>query len=260
MAIGIKSTLIKHIRQPFCPTVTGTMQVRNKKKFRTFKQFRRKNDSQEIAKDYFDINYEKIFKNEWPAIRCAMLSRQKYCAVLNNFVATERYEEQLVSSGAYDFISDFRRKAELKQHELERCCSQARHELESALSKTADDVEQCDNSNKMEIELNIAELESKIEDLNIEISNYKRLKMSCLGVQAYVYQKSDFTEFKEAMDNFFYLSFLLDGSSILPVLALDPRPSDSILDMCSAPGAKLSLMIQARGTSGMIITGILLCK
>jgi len=55
------------------------------------------------------------------------------------------------------------------------------------------------------------------------------------------------------MNNFLYLSFLLDGSSILPVLALDPRPTDLILDMCSAPGAKLNIIIQALGTTGIYV-------
>lgn len=32
--------------------------------------------------------------------------------------------------------------------------------------------------------------------------------------------------------------YLLDGASILPVLALDLKPGDRLLDMCGAPGGK----------------------
>lgn len=35
----------------------------------------------------------------------------------------------------------------------------------------------------------------------------------------------------------------MDGASVLPVLALDLQPGDSVLDMCAAPGGKsLSIM------------------
>lgn len=36
--------------------------------------------------------------------------------------------------------------------------------------------------------------------------------------------------------------YLLNGSSLLPVLALGIEPHDTVLDMCAAPGGK-SLMI-----------------
>lgn len=40
-------------------------------------------------------------------------------------------------------------------------------------------------------------------------------------------------------ENFVRLDFyLLDGGSILPVLALDLQPGDNVLDMCGAPGGK----------------------
>lgn len=38
--------------------------------------------------------------------------------------------------------------------------------------------------------------------------------------------------------------YLLDGGSILPVLALDLRPNDEVLDMCAAPGGKSLAVLQ----------------
>ena len=32
--------------------------------------------------------------------------------------------------------------------------------------------------------------------------------------------------------------YLLDAASILPIIALDLRPNDRVLDMCAAPGGK----------------------
>ncbi|KAI4456276.1 hypothetical protein MML48_8g00010465 [Holotrichia oblita] len=38
--------------------------------------------------------------------------------------------------------------------------------------------------------------------------------------------------------------YLMDGGSLLPVLALDVKPGDKILDMCAAPGGKSYLILQ----------------
>ncbi|XP_071559511.1 5-cytosine rRNA methyltransferase NSUN4 [Temnothorax nylanderi] len=38
--------------------------------------------------------------------------------------------------------------------------------------------------------------------------------------------------------------YLLDGASVLPVLALDLQPSDVVLDMCAAPGGKTLSILQ----------------
>lgn len=38
--------------------------------------------------------------------------------------------------------------------------------------------------------------------------------------------------------------YLLDGSSLLPVLALNIQPGENVLDMCAAPGGKSLLMLQ----------------
>lgn len=38
--------------------------------------------------------------------------------------------------------------------------------------------------------------------------------------------------------------YLMDGSSLLPVLALDLQPDDTVLDMCAAPGGKSFLCLQ----------------
>lgn len=38
--------------------------------------------------------------------------------------------------------------------------------------------------------------------------------------------------------------YLMDASSLLPVLALSLRPGDSVLDMCAAPGGKSLLCLQ----------------
>ena len=38
--------------------------------------------------------------------------------------------------------------------------------------------------------------------------------------------------------------YLMDCASILPVIALDLRPNDRVLDMCAAPGGKALALAQ----------------
>lgn len=39
--------------------------------------------------------------------------------------------------------------------------------------------------------------------------------------------------------------FVLDGASVLPVLSLDLKPGDTLLDMCAAPGGKTLIAFQS---------------
>jgi len=48
----------------------------------------------------------------------------------------------------------------------------------------------------------------------------------------------------------------MDGASILPVLALDLQPGDTVLDMCAAPGGKMLTMLQTLMPSVLVANDI----
>ncbi|EZA58657.1 hypothetical protein DMN91_008632 [Ooceraea biroi] len=50
--------------------------------------------------------------------------------------------------------------------------------------------------------------------------------------------------------------YLMDGASILPVLALDLQPGDVVLDMCAAPGGKTLTILQTLMPSTMVANDI----
>lgn len=54
--------------------------------------------------------------------------------------------------------------------------------------------------------------------------------------------------------NGFFDYYLLDASSILPVLALDVNPDSTVLDMCAAPGGKSVLISQFLSSQGSLVT------
>lgn len=65
-------------------------------------------------------------------------------------------------------------------------------------------------------------------------------------LDVYTYEQSNHTDFiapkKGSTGVFNY--YLMDGGSVLPILALDIQPGHRILDMCAAPGGKSILALQ----------------
>lgn len=53
--------------------------------------------------------------------------------------------------------------------------------------------------------------------------------------------------------NRYFDYYLLDASSLLPVLALDVFPESTVLDMCAAPGGKSVLISQFLSTKGCLV-------
>lgn len=58
---------------------------------------------------------------------------------------------------------------------------------------------------------------------------------------------------QEKTSNGFFDYYLLDASSLLPVLALDICPDNTVLDMCAAPGGKSVLISQFLSIRGCLV-------
>lgn len=99
------------------------------------------------------------------------------------------------------------------------------------------------------------------EDFIPESSNYKLYDTnSDLGVKiakeydlnypehlkVYCFEKENYSKFHPPKKDItgVYNYYLMDGGSILPVLALDVKPGNRVLDMCASPGGKSLLCIQ----------------
>ncbi|CAO1317873.1 unnamed protein product [Diamesa serratosioi] len=66
------------------------------------------------------------------------------------------------------------------------------------------------------------------------------------SLQLFTYEKGNVSDFRspKKTDTGVLSHFLMDGSSVLPPLALNLQPGDRVLDACAAPGGKSLLMLQ----------------
>ncbi|XP_039275582.1 5-methylcytosine rRNA methyltransferase NSUN4-like [Nilaparvata lugens] len=288
----------------------------------TLKNIKRPTDK---ALEHFDDFYASVFKNSWRSIRVALLSPQKYCAVVNNFADAEETSSMFENIGAFNMrkIIDKEREkllrrrstskrrssskvraldlkldqlAEQKQMEELRSLypenstpgqlissnEEQNHREDTAIpSLSSSDEEQHPREDSLDWTRQIdgseeggASLDSSAlydympatrlrgtEEWVSEADHYRYYEhLSAVPTQVvredqlrfpahlnvYAYEMGNVTEFQPAgkgrtnVLNY----YLMNASSLLPVLALDLNPGDTLLDMCAAPGGKSLLALQ----------------
>uniref|UniRef100_A0A8D0DYD6 5-cytosine rRNA methyltransferase NSUN4 n=1 Tax=Salvator merianae TaxID=96440 RepID=A0A8D0DYD6_SALMN len=166
------------------------------------------------ALQIFDLTYGVQFGSLWPSIRISLLSEQKYGALVNNFSDAEQVTQQLEDLNAMDFISE----------------SQRGQDLDSAADQ---DVCSPNSSPQTQTELEVESFDTFVPPISPNI-------------QCYTFPKGDVSLFHPARPDTLGLLgyYLLDAASILPVLALNVRPGDIVLDLCAAPGGKTLALLQ----------------
>ncbi|XP_046603757.1 5-methylcytosine rRNA methyltransferase NSUN4 [Neodiprion virginianus] len=85
----------------------------------------------------------------------------------------------------------------------------------------------------------------KGSDLSIKVEKQRKLNFPEY-LNIYTFEEENDTRFSSPRKGSTGVLdyYLLDGGSILPVLALDLRPNDHVLDMCAAPGGKTLITLQ----------------
>ncbi|OWF45893.1 5-methylcytosine rRNA methyltransferase NSUN4-like [Mizuhopecten yessoensis] len=233
------------------------------------------------ALEHFDIFYKPVYKDTWPSIRISLLTTNKYCALINNYGDVERARDTLSQLGACDILEEASEALQSTQSpdaEAGEGFNFARETTKKSTNET-DDAAENDEVEEPPTEdeelLTLLRYEKNtsldnfvpvkrvytekelIEQEDLEKSTYQSTGVPIniihespvqipkdLGV--YAFNKGDTGEFPAPNSNnagkLDY--FLMDGASILPVIALDLQPSDKVLDLCSAPGGKTLVMKQ----------------
>jgi len=254
--------------------------------------------SKTLALNNFDQYYSQYYGRRWNSMRLGLLSRPKYCAVVNNFGETEETVEKLENLGCVDVTKTFnqinkQRLAKVAQYEeniSKSGLSDTQVELidhdEQILKSSEYDDEDEETRSQFSLrsdkamdryidpeEKVIGDMSSSMYDF-VPTSSLKGMEDFVEETDYYNYYKTDardsvpvqvwrtlnmpqhlrvFVFPRNVMDMFppprAGLSqnlnyYCMDGGSIFPVLALDLRPGQDVLDMCSAPGGKALMALQ----------------
>ncbi|CAI5437747.1 unnamed protein product [Caenorhabditis angaria] len=228
-----------------------------------------------LALDHFDFYYGPLFGKKWPSIRLGLLSPNKYLAVINTMCRNwEAHDEILNEMGAIDLLAKVRgSKADDRflEEKRQRVEVRAKEDLEKANQILADSnrsIEPEEADEKIDKlyrsaaglgefkaspgELSTSDLQmgkSTKHTKDFEITGFEGEGVRLPRRQHFIYypnlrvrsfDRSTLLDFPAPMkDDIGVPSYwLLDGGSLLPVLALGIQKDESVLDMCAAPGGK----------------------
>ncbi|XP_074077626.1 5-cytosine rRNA methyltransferase NSUN4 isoform X4 [Macrotis lagotis] len=162
-----------------------------------------------LALQNFDMNYKVQFGDLWPSIRVSLLSEQKYGALVNTFSTWDQTTHELEQLEAKDFVMEAQRRGQQKVFPEEAVTPVLPPELETHPHLAA--PWPCSPNLRC------------YTFTRGDISRFHPSRVGSLGLLDY---------------------YLMDASSLLPVLALDVQPGDSVLDLCAGPGGKtLALLL-----------------
>ncbi|KAK7865862.1 hypothetical protein R5R35_003978 [Gryllus longicercus] len=77
-------------------------------------------------------------------------------------------------------------------------------------------------------------------------------------LKVFMYERGNVTSFESPKrgSTGVFNYYLMDGGSVLPVLALGIEPGDTVLDMCAAPGGKSLVMLQTLHTGRLVCNDV----
>ncbi|NXS45508.1 NSUN4 methyltransferase, partial [Balaeniceps rex] len=179
-----------------------------------------------LALHHFDASYGLHLKDLWPSVRVGLLCEQKYGALLNNFSPVDVTQE-LELLNATDFVSEAHKKVQRSQRGAaggEARRGESISQEGSGEGRTAVQAETMTQA---------------------EMSPRLRASISS-NIKCYTFPRGDITRFRPARPDTLGLLdyYLMDASSLLPVLALNVQPDDFVLDLCAAPGGKTLALLQ----------------
>ncbi|CAD5210580.1 unnamed protein product [Bursaphelenchus okinawaensis] len=224
-----------------------------------------------LALDNFDFYYSPLFGKRWPSVRLGLLTQHKYVAVLNRL--SEDYEQNLEvirDLGTVDVIGSLKRGKGFEK-------------VKEKVAKTGEQVGQEETGNVIEgleeedkfvdrvnggldeftpsgedyesgqVKQDVGEPNSNqiqitgLEFLNSHLKTEEGVIEYPSDLRILSYARDVFDNYPAPMKDKNGISswWLLDGGSVLPVLALDLKDDDNVLDMCASPGGKSLMVIQS---------------
>lgn len=234
------------------------------------------------ALEHFDDFYKQVFTSNWEWIREGLIGPQKYVAIVNNFSDSDAIMASLEEQGALNMRTLFKLEKQYISEGRVKLQKYKRLQQIHKLDKEMDNnLEQPEAHRSLEASLEDAEIDerrlvdgdgsilhefvpvTKIkgrEDYISESTHYRFYQMGQFSVKieteydfnfpehlnVYCYEYENMSDFQPSRKGSTEVLnyYMMNGSSVLPVLALDLRPGNRMLDMCAAPGGKTLLAIQ----------------
>ncbi|KAI6184370.1 5-methylcytosine rRNA methyltransferase NSUN4 [Aphelenchoides bicaudatus] len=230
-----------------------------------------------FALDHFDFYYGPLYgPKHWPSIRLGLLSPNKFVAVLNRLSADYQANEAIIRDlSTVEIIerltmgknapkndknpleginqeaqegndeqtdSQFNNRTDLASRSEEGMGEFRQSEGEFTYGQVQMGDTSLEKRRTMEQQIEITGFEhvgQRLDKIDDQIVYPRNLKL-------FTFDRDDISDFPSPMKDRNGISswWLLDGGSIVPVLALNLQDGDSILDLCAAPGGKSLLMAQ----------------
>uniref|UniRef100_A0A0N4Z2B4 NOL1/NOP2/Sun domain family member 4 n=1 Tax=Parastrongyloides trichosuri TaxID=131310 RepID=A0A0N4Z2B4_PARTI len=229
-----------------------------------------------MALDHFDFYYGPMFGKNWPSVRLGLTTPNHFVAVVNRFSDECQINEEIIKDlGTVNLIEKLTKGMDTASERLKKKKEMTDKkpmmdvDNESGLS----DIEERNNLENVEMrsEAGLTEFQQSGESFSVgdlhsgnKVKEMNDIKITGLeGQYVSLPVKDDFIYYPRNLKVYAYprgvLSdypapwidkkqvsgwWLLDGGSVVPVLALNIEKNDIILDMCAAPGGKSLLMLQ----------------
>ena len=106
-----------------------------------------KKKGKDLCLDHFDLFYKKNFEKIWPSLRLALLSRPKFCALVNNYGDPDTAIKRLQHMGCYSIKSQYNEAFEHHSNSVENTPIKMKQVEQSSLlaNKTLSDNQRSDH-------------------------------------------------------------------------------------------------------------------
>ncbi len=103
------------------------------------------------------------------------------------------------------------------------------------------------------IRINTLRADPKTTVNSLEKQGFKLEKMPWYDYGYFISNEDKTKRIGNTLEHYLGKIYVQETSSMLPVIALDPKPEEHILDMCAAPGSKTSQIAMHMNNSGLIV-------